>query len=97
MVPQQIADTTLRLFPAMSQAESSRAQQVADDVVARLTGSGLSEAGLSDAGLSDAGLSDAERAEACEAALKQLMEYLIEREGWVAEEFTAIARSLGAY
>ncbi|WP_246024466.1 hypothetical protein [Azospirillum ramasamyi] len=87
MVPQQIADTTLRLFPAMSQAESSRAQQVADDVVARLTGSGLS----------DAGLSDAERAEACEAALKQLMEYLIEREGWVAEEFTAIARSLGAY
>ncbi|AWU96494.1 hypothetical protein DM194_19085 (plasmid) [Azospirillum ramasamyi] len=71
----------------MSQAESSRAQQVADDVVARLTGSGLS----------DAGLSDAERAEACEAALKQLMEYLIEREGWVAEEFTAIARSLGAY
>ena len=87
MVPQQIADTTLRLFPAMSQAESSRAQQVADDVVARLTGSGLSEAGLS----------DAERAEACEAALKQLMEYLIEREGWVAEEFTAIARSLGAY
>lgn len=92
MVPQQIADTTLRLFPAMSQAESSRAQQVADDVVARLTGSGLSEAGLS-----DAGLSDAERAEACEAALKQLMEYLIEREGWVAEEFTAIARSLGAY
>lgn len=92
MVPQQIADTTLRLFPAMSQAESSKAQQVADDVVARLTGSGLSEAGLS-----DAGLSDAERAEACEAALKQLMEYLIEREGWVAEEFTAIARSLGAY
>ena len=87
MVPQQIADTTLRMFPAMSQAESSRAQQVADDVVARLTGSGLS----------DAGLSDAERAEACEAALKQLMEYLIEREGWVAEEFTAIARSLGAY
>ncbi len=92
MVPQQIADTTLRLFPAMSQAESSKAQQVADDVVARLTGSGLSEAGLS-----DAGLSDAERAEACEAALKQLMDYLIEREGWVAEEFTAIARSLGAY
>ena len=87
MVPQQIADTTLRMFPAMSQAESSKAQQVADDVVARLTGSGLS----------DAGLSDAERAEACEAALKQLMEYLIEREGWVAEEFTAIARSLGAY
>ena len=92
MVPQQIADTTLRLFPAMSQAESSKAQQVADDVVARLTGSGLSEAGLA-----DAGLSDAERAEACEAALKQLMDYLIEREGWVAEEFTAIARSLGAY
>ena len=82
MVPQQIADTTLRLFPVMSQADSSKAQEVVDDVVSRLT---------------SAGLSDAERAEACEAALKQLMGYLIEREGWVAEEFTAIARSLGAY
>ena len=87
MVPQQIADTTLRLFPVMSQADTSKAQQAVDDFVARLSG----------AGLSDAGLSDAERAEACEAALKRLMGYLIEREGWVAEEFTAIAHSLGAY
>lgn len=82
MVPQQIADTTLRLFSVMSHADHSKAQQVIDDVVARLVGPGLS---------------DAERAEACQATLKQLMGYLIEREGWVAEEFAAIARSLGAY
>ncbi|MFP5516999.1 MAG: hypothetical protein ACLGJC_28440 [Alphaproteobacteria bacterium] len=66
----------------MSQADPDKGQLVVDDAVARLTG---------------AGLSDAERAVACEAALKRLMGYLIEREGWVAEEFTAIARSLGAY
>ncbi|CBS90056.1 hypothetical protein [Azospirillum lipoferum] len=66
----------------MSHADHSKAQQVVDDVVARLVG---------------AGLSDAERAEACEATLRQLMAYLIEREGWLAEEFAAIARSLGAY
>lgn len=82
MVPQQIADTTLRLFPVMSHADTSKAQQAVDDVVARLAG---------------AGLSDADRAEACEAVLKHLMGYLIEREGWVAEEFTALAHTLGAY
>lgn len=82
MVPQQIADTTLRLFPVMSHADPSKAQPAIDDIVARLLGTGLS---------------DAERTEACETTLKQLMGYLIEREGWVAEEFAAMARSLGAY
>ncbi|AWB09304.1 hypothetical protein A6A40_29695 (plasmid) [Azospirillum humicireducens] len=66
----------------MSHADPSKAQPGIEDVAARLLG---------------AGLSDAERAETCEATLKQLMGYLIEREGWVADEFAALARSLGAY
>lgn len=87
MVPQQIADTAPRLFKVMTQADSRKAEkigpeQAADDFVARLAA---------------AGLSAEERAEAYEAALKQLMGHLIRQEGWLAEEFTAVARSLGAY
>lgn len=82
MNPQKIADTNLRLFPVMTQVDSRKAEQVVDDFVARLAVSGLS---------------DDARAEIYEAALKRLMGHLIQREGWLAEEFTAAARSLGAY
>lgn len=87
MVPQQIADTTPRLFKVMPPVDSRKAEQVepeqvVNDFVARL---------------SAAGLPAEERAEAYEAVLKHLMGYLIRQEGWLAEEFTAAARSLGAY
>lgn len=82
MHPRKIAGTNLRLFPIMIQVDTRKAEQVVDDFVARLA---------------VAGLPDGECAEVYEAALKRLMGHLIEREGWLAEEFTAAARSLGAY
>lgn len=87
MIPQQIADTTPRLFTVMTKADTHRAERVVpeeavDQFVARL---------------SAANLPADERAEAYEAALKHLMGHLIGNEGWLAEEFTAVARSLGAY
>lgn len=87
MVPQQIVDTAPRLFKVMTQVDSRKVEQVGpeqavDDFVARLAA---------------AGLPAEERAEAYEAALKRLMEHMIRQEGWLAEEFTAVARSLGAY
>ena len=82
MIPQQIADTTPRLFTVMTHADTHRAEQVVDDFATRLAAAGLSEGA---------------RAEAYEAALKHLMGHLIRQEGWLAEEFTAVARSLGAY
>ncbi|QCG90021.1 hypothetical protein [Azospirillum sp. TSH100] len=62
--------------------EQVEPEQAVDDFVARLAG---------------AGLSAEERTEAYEAALKHLMGHLIRQEGWLAEEFTAAARALGAY
>lgn len=44
-----------------------------------------------------AGLDGEEAAHAHEAALRHLMTHLIEKEGWLAEEFSQLARSLGAY
>ncbi|WP_042445733.1 hypothetical protein [Azospirillum sp. B510] len=82
MTPQAIVDTTPRLFHVMTQVDSRKAGQAVDDFVAHL---------------SMPGLPDDARAEAYEAALKHLMGYLIQNEGWLAEEFTATARSLGAY
>lgn len=87
MVPQQFADTAPRLFKVMTQVDPRKAEQVgpeqaADDFVARLAA---------------AGLPAEEQAEVYEAALKRLMSHLIRQEGWLAEEFTAAARSLGAY
>ncbi len=82
MIPQKLADTSPRLVPVMTNVDTRKAEQVVDDFVARLD---------------VAGLPDGERAEVYEAALKRLMGHLIEHEGWLAEEFTAAARSLGAY
>ncbi|MCG5240535.1 hypothetical protein [Azospirillum doebereinerae] len=42
-------------------------------------------------------LSDESKSAAHEAALKRLMTHLIQKEGWLAEEFCRLARSLGAY
>ncbi|WP_042696307.1 hypothetical protein [Azospirillum sp. B506] len=87
MVPQQIANTTPRLLSVMSQVNTHKAEplmpeKAVDDFVARLAAANLSED---------------ERAEAYEAAMKHLMAHLIRQEGWLAEEFAAAARSLGAY
>ncbi|WP_085558447.1 hypothetical protein [Azospirillum agricola] len=67
----------------MTDIDPRKADAAVDAFVARLS--------------SDAGLSDGDRAMAYEAALKHLMGHLIEREGWLAEEFSGLARSLGAY
>lgn len=82
MIPQKLADTNPRLFPVMTEVDTRKAEQVVDDFVARLA---------------VASMPDGERAAVCEAALKRLMSHLIERDGWLAEEFAAAARSLGAY
>ncbi len=82
MISQQLAATAPRLFPAMTESGSCKAERAMDEFVARLAA---------------AGLPDDERAQAYEAALKQLMDHLIHREGWLAEEFSGLARSLGAF
>lgn len=65
----------------MTEPASSKAKQVMDDFLAGIAGSGLS---------------DGDRAMAYQTALKHLMDHLIRREGWLAEEFAGVARSLGA-
>ncbi|PWC35870.1 hypothetical protein [Azospirillum sp. TSO35-2] len=86
MIPQPTTGSTsapaFRLFPAMTDTDPCKAAEVVDEFVARLAAGDLS---------------DRDRKAACEAALKHLMGYLIDREGWLAEEFSGLARSLGAY
>ncbi len=67
----------------MTEIAPRKAEQLVDEFVARLSSVSAQSA--------DGG------APAYEAALKHLMAHLIEREGWLAEEFSLLARRLGAY
>jgi len=67
----------------MTEIAPRKAEQLVDEFIARLSSVSTQSA--------DGG------AAAHEAALKRLMAHLIEREGWLAEEFSLLARRLGAY